>query len=40
MVRDHALRVFADVLPGRPLMDHEWRMVERDLLRRMENSGL
>ena len=40
MVRDHARRVFPDVLPGRSLTDREWILVEQDLVRRMENSGL
>jgi hypothetical protein len=39
MVRAHASRVFRDVVPVRPLSYHEWRLVEEDLARRLENHG-
>lgn len=39
MVRAHAERVFPDVLATRALTPGEWRKVESDLLRRLENSG-
>jgi len=39
MVRTHACRVFRDVFPGRPLNFHEWRLVEEELVRRLENTG-
>ena len=39
MVRDHAQRIFPDVIPTRPLTLREWQMVEQDLLRWLENTG-
>lgn len=39
MVRAHARRVFRDVFPTRPLAYHEWRSVEADLVRGLENTG-
>jgi len=39
MVRAHAHRVFRDVFLARPLTDHEWRVVEDDLVRRLERTG-
>jgi len=39
MVRAHASRVFRDVFRVRPLSCHEWRLVEEDLARRLENNG-
>jgi hypothetical protein len=39
MVRAHAVRMFRDVLLTRPLTNHEWRLVEADLARRLENTG-
>jgi len=39
MVRAHADRMFRDVLRTRPLTNHEWRLVEADLTRRLESTG-
>lgn len=40
MVRQHACSLFRDVFPQRPLSKQEWRMVEEDLLRKLEGDGL
>jgi hypothetical protein len=40
MVRAHARRLFRDVYPQRPLTEHEWRLVEEDLSRKLERDGL
>lgn len=39
MVRVHARRIFRDLIATRPLTPHEWRLVEEDLVRRLENNG-
>jgi len=39
MVRLHARQVFRDVFPARSLTHNEWRLVEADLARRLENTG-
>jgi hypothetical protein len=39
MVRTHAHRMFRDVLSARQLTEHEWRLVETDLARWLENNG-
>lgn len=39
MVRAHATRVFHDIIAIRPLTPREWRLVEDDLVRRLENDG-
>lgn len=39
LVRAHALRIFRDVLPNRPLRPQEWLLAEADLRRRLENLG-
>ncbi len=40
MVRQHACSLFRDVYPQKPLSKEEWRMVEADLLRKLEGDGL
>ena len=40
MVRMHAARLFRDVFTKRLLTQHEWRLVEQDLARKIENDGL
>jgi hypothetical protein len=39
MVRAHARHVFRDVFRARLLSNHEWRVVEADLVRRLESNG-
>lgn len=39
MVQRHALRLFRDVYPERPLTQHEWRLTEEDLARKLESVG-
>jgi len=39
MVRNHACRLFRDVFPKKSLSSEEWRMVEEDLLRKLEREG-
>lgn len=39
MVRAHAARLFRDVIAKRPLRWREWRLVEHDLARKLENDG-
>jgi hypothetical protein len=39
MVREHAHRVFRDIILTRPLTANEWRLVEEDLVRRLEHDG-
>lgn len=39
MVRQHACRLFRDVLPQRRLSETEWRQVEEDLVRKLERVG-
>lgn len=40
MVKAHACRLFRDVYPQRPLTIQEWRLVEEDLVRKIERNGL
>ena len=40
MVRMHARRLYRDVYSQRPLAEHEWRLVEEDLARKLERDGL
>lgn len=40
MIKEHAERLFRDVFSEQPLTHHEWRLVEQDLARRLENDGL
>jgi hypothetical protein len=40
MVREHARQLFRDVLPQKSLSPDEWRMVEEDLLRKLEREGV
>jgi hypothetical protein len=39
MVWEHALRLFRDVLPARPLREREWRLAEEDLTHKLERDG-
>lgn len=39
-VKEHAARLFRDVLPKQALTEREWRLVEEDLARKLENDGL
>jgi hypothetical protein len=40
MVTEHACRLFRDVYPKQPLTLREWRLVEEDLVRKLERDGL
>lgn len=40
MVKSHAASLYRDVFPEQPLTEHEWRMVEEDLVRKLERNGL
>lgn len=40
LVRMHAARLFRDLFAKRPLTQREWRLVEQDLVRKLENDGL
>jgi hypothetical protein len=39
MVQEHARRLFRDIYPQRSLTEPEWRLVEADLVRKMERDG-
>ena len=40
MVRQHASSLFRDVFPEKPLSQRQWRLVEEDLVRKLERDGL
>ena len=40
MVKEHACRLFRDVYPRQSLTLHEWRLVEEDLVQKLERYGL
>jgi hypothetical protein len=40
MIRQHACSLFRDVFPRQPLSKRQWRMVEEDLVRKLEMDGL
>jgi len=40
MVRQHAFSLFRDVYPEKPLSQKQWRLVEEDLVRKIERDGL
>ena len=39
MVKEHASRLFRDLYPQQPLTVREWRLVEEDLVRKLERDG-
>ena len=39
MVKLHALSLYRDVLPARPLTERQWRLMEKDLARKLERDG-
>ena len=40
MIREHASRLFRDVISMQPLTAREWRLAEEDLARKLERDGL
>jgi len=40
MVKQHAARLYRDVLASHPLTEEEWRNVEVDLARKLERDWL
>jgi hypothetical protein len=40
MVQEHACRLFRDIYPQHPLKLSQWRLVEEDLVRKLERDGL
>jgi hypothetical protein len=40
MIQQHACSLFRDVFPQRPLSKRQWRLVEEDLVRKIERDGL
>jgi hypothetical protein len=39
MVKEHACRLYRDLFPQQPLTMREWRLVEEDLVRKLERDG-
>jgi len=40
MVRQHALELYRDKLPDRPLTIEDWVLAEKDLVNSLETDGL
>jgi hypothetical protein len=39
MIREHARILFRDIFSKRPLSSQQWRIVEEDLVRKLEQDG-